>query len=47
MRQTERDQDLRAGFSSSERECQEALERENREHERANKVLRKASACFA
>ena len=46
VRQAERDQDLRAGLSSSERERLKGLERENRELRRANEILRKASAYF-
>ena len=47
VRQAERDQGLRAGLSSSERERLRALEREVRELRRANEILRKASAYFA
>ncbi len=47
VRQAERDQGLRAGVSSDERERLKALERENRELRRANEILRKASAYFA
>jgi transposase len=47
VRQAERDQGLRAGLTSSERERLKALERENRELRRANEILRKASAFFA
>ena len=45
--QAERDQGLRAGVSSDERERLKTLERENRELRRANEILRKASAFFA
>ena len=47
MRRAERDQGLREGVTSSERERLKALERENRELKRANEILRKASAFFA
>jgi transposase len=47
VRQAERDQGLRAGLTSSERERLKALGRENRELRRANEILRKASAFFA
>ena len=47
VRQAERDQGLRSGTSSSERERLKELERENRELKRANEILRKASAYFA
>jgi transposase len=47
VRQAERDQGIRGGLSSSERERLKALERENRELKRANEILRKASAFFA
>jgi transposase len=47
VRQAERDQGVRGGLSSSERERLKALERENRELKRANEILRKASAFFA
>ncbi len=43
----ERDQGLRSGMTSSDREQLKALERENRELKRANEILRKASAYFA
>jgi len=46
-RQAERDQGLREGLTSSDRERLKALERENREQKRANEILRKASAFFA
>ena len=47
VRRAERDQGLRDGVTSSERERLRALERENRELKRANEILRKASAFFA
>ena len=47
VRQSEQDQGVRAGLSSSERERLRALEREVRELRRANEILRKASAYFA
>jgi len=47
VRQTERDQGLREGLTTSDRERLKALERENRELKRANEILRKASAFFA
>ena len=47
VRQAERDQGLRAGPTTEERERIKALERENRELRQANEILRKASAYFA
>src|SRR5919107_2828903 len=47
VRQAERDQGLRAGPTTDERERLKALERENRELRQANEILRKASAYFA
>ena len=47
VRRTERDQGLREGLTTSDRERLKALERENRELKRANEILRKASAYFA
>jgi transposase len=47
MRRTERDQGMRAGPTSDERERIKVLERENRELRQANEILRKASAYFA
>jgi transposase len=47
VRQTERDQGLRPGLSTDERQRLKDLERENRELKRANEILRKASAFFA
>ena len=47
VRQSQRDQGIRAGLSSEERERLKALERENRELKRANEILRQAAAYFA
>jgi len=47
VRRAERDQGLRSGMTSTDREQLKALERENRELKRANEILRKASAYFA
>ena len=47
VRRAERDQGLREGMTSSDRDRLKALERENRELKRANEILRKASAYFA
>jgi len=47
VRRAERDQGVRAGLTSDERERLKVLERENRELRRANEILRKASAYFA
>ena len=47
VRRAERDQGLRAGSTTAERERIKALERENRELRQANEILRKASAYFA
>ena len=47
VRQAERDQGLRSGPTSDERERIRALEREVRELRQANEILRKASAYFA
>ncbi len=47
VRQAERDQGLRSGLTSDERERIKALEREVRELRQANEILRKASAYFA
>ena len=47
VRRSERDQGLRAGLTTDERERLKALERENRELRQANEILRKASAYFA
>ena len=47
VRRAERDQGLREGLTTSDRERLKVLERENRELKRANEILRKASAFFA
>jgi transposase len=47
VRQAEVEHGERAGMSGSERERLRQLERENRELQRANEILRKASAFFA
>lgn len=47
VRQAERDQGLKPGLTSDERERVKALEREVRELRQANEILRKASAYFA
>ena len=47
VRQAGRDQGLRAGPTTDERERIKALEREVRELRQANEILRKASAYFA
>ena len=47
LHQAERDQGIRAGLTTSERERLKQLERENRELRRADEILRKASAYFA
>ena len=47
VRQSQRDQGVRAGPTSAEIERIKALERENRELRQANEILRKASAYFA
>ncbi len=47
VRQSERDQGLRDGTTTDERERIKALEREVRELRQANEILRKASAYFA
>jgi transposase len=47
VRQAERDQGMRAGMSSNDRERLKGLEREVRELRRTNEILRKASAFFA
>ena len=47
VRQSETDQCVRSGLSTSDRDRLKELERENRELKRANEILRKASAYFA
>ena len=47
VRQAERNQGLRPGLTSEERDRLKQLEREVRELRRANEILRKASASFA
>ena len=47
VRRAERDQGLRPGPTTEERERIKALEREVRELRQANEILRKASAYFA
>ena len=47
VRQTERDEGLRAGPTSPHEARIRELERENRELRQANEILRKASAYFA
>ena len=47
VRRAERDQGVRGGSTTEERERIMALERENRELRQANEILRKASAYFA
>lgn len=47
VRAAERDQGLRPGLTTDERQHLKDLERENRELRRANEILRKASAYFA
>ena len=47
VRRAERDQGLRPGLTTQERERMQELEREVRELRRANEILRKASAYFA
>jgi transposase len=46
VRQAEKDHGQRAGLTTSERERLKDLERENRELNRANEILHKASAYF-
>ena len=47
VRQSETNQGIRGGMSSSDCDRLKELERENRELKRANEILRKASAYFA
>jgi transposase-like protein len=47
IRQAERDQGVRPGMTSAERDRMKELERENRELRRANEIIRKAAAFFA
>ena len=47
LRQAERDQGVRGGQATDERERIKALEREVRELRQANEILRQASAYFA
>ena len=47
VRKADRNQGMREGLTTSDRERLKALERENRELKRANEILRKASAFFA
>jgi transposase len=47
VRKVERDQGRRPALTTSEREQLKALERENHELQRANEILKTASACFA
>src|SRR4051794_32779069 len=47
VRQAERDQGVRAGPTTDERERIKALERGVRERGKANEILRKPGACFA
>jgi len=47
VRQAERDEGLRAGPTTDDRERIKALEREVRELRQVNEILRKASAYFA
>ena len=47
VRQAERDEGVRPGLSSADRDRMKELERENRELRRANEIIRKAAAFFA
>jgi transposase len=47
VRQVERDQGLREGMTTDDRDRLKALERENKELLRANEILKTASAFFA
>jgi transposase-like protein len=44
VRQAERDEGLRPGLSSADRDRMKELERENRELRRADEIIRKAAA---
>ena len=47
VRQAERDQGLRPGLTTDERQQLKELQRENFELKRANEILKKAAAFFA
>lgn len=47
VRRAERDQGLRAGFTTDDKSRIKDLERENKELRQINEILRKASAFFA
>ncbi len=47
VRRAERDQGIREGMTTDDRERLKGLERENRELRRANEILKTASAFFA
>jgi transposase-like protein len=47
VREAERNQGLRAGLTTDDKQRLKDLEREVRELRRANEILRKASAYFA
>jgi transposase-like protein len=47
VRESERNQGLRAGLTTDDKQRLKDLEREVRELRRANEILRKASAYFA
>ncbi len=47
VRQTEYDEGIRGGLTTTERERMKELEREVKQLKRANEILRKASAYFA
>jgi len=46
VRQAERDSGVRSGLTTSERQRLKELERENRELQRANEILKSAAAFF-